>query len=504
MILTVGLAVPCVVRARAAGTGFSESTKLPAAERFEEPKQDEDEEASEPKQDEGAGEPSPDEESSQEVEDDPGSRSAPPDPTNEATESASFVDLFHGSILLRYRARWTKDTSDQDLHSRLWLDVGDADRHPVTLHVLARGTADLDGSRDREGFFVFDDITDTFDEPVNGRLYDAYLDFHRLPLFEMARLGRQVIYDTPEVAYLDGARLETGDFDFLDSRAGGYAGVPVHLYESSPSGDLTYGAFAQARPWTGARIRTDWMHVDDEDGELFSRHRDDLVGFGVWQSLFEHVQLHGFYSLLEGESRDLSFRGTYYHPGWKLHLQTRYYELLQTQRDHSIDFDPFFAQMFEYHPFRQLTVLVSQGLGDHFTAEVGFDLRRVRRDGDIGRFNRDFERYHITGILRDILEEGLSISATGEVWDSVGRDVVTVGADLSYHLESTFKASLGTYYSYFKYDVLTGQEREDVRTYYGRLDYDVTGSVTAEVLYQLEDDDFDRYHEVRLGVRWSF
>lgn len=408
----------------------------------------------------------------------------------------------HGFLSARYDARFTPDDSDQDLFQMLSVDLGDPDRHRITGHFLGRLTEDLDGNTDRGRFYVFDNVTDTYKSNANGRLYHAYLDIHRLPVLEKIRLGRQLLYDTPAFAAFDGGLLETRELWDLKLQLGGYGGVPVHLFESSPEGDVLAGVYAQARPWKGGRARFDWMRARDR--ATLGVNSDDLFGAALWQNLGEYLQLHGQYTFLEERSRDVQVRGTFQQPDWDFKIQGSYYELLEPQRDLALEFDPFFSVAFDQFPYRQTRWLASKGLGEHFLIEGGFDLRRLRNPGDEGSFNRDFERYFITPSVRDFPLKGLSASLTGELWESRGRDLWSAGADLSYQFNDRLKASIGTYYSLYKYDYFANREWDHVQTYYFKISTKWTRNLKTDLDYEYEDDEFDEYHHLRLGLIWSF
>jgi hypothetical protein len=93
---------------------------------------------------------------------------------------------------------------------------------------------------------------------------------------------------------------------------------------------------------------------------------------------------------------------------------------------------------------------------------------------------------------------------TADLWDDDDRDINTFGADLSYESQKKWKAAVGTYYSLYKYVFLELDEREDVRTYYFRTNYDLSKGAELELLYELENDDLDTYNTLRLGARWRF
>ena len=424
-----------------------------------------------------------------------------PDP-----ESGADSIPVRGSFSTRYRLRWTGSDSDQDLFSVLNLEIGDPGRQAVTGYVLARGSADLDGNRENDGFFVFDGIDDTFDTAVNGRLYYAYVDYHRLEGFDIVRFGRQNIVETPEVAYFDGIRLQTAPYGDLDLRFGAYGGLSTHIYESSNDGDYLVGSYAEARPLEGARARLDWMFARDDERFSTSESTNDnhLLSIGWWQQVAEGVQLHGAYSWLEDSPRDLLLRGDVYDADSDLRFRASYFRLLTTQRDLALEFDPFYALLLEQEPYNQVDALVSKGFGDHFGIDVGITARQLDDDGDVGPNNREFERYYVTPSVYDVLLDGLTASVTFDKWDDSDNDIETWGFDVSQKLDERWTASAGTFYSLYKFDIGTASEREDVRTYYIRFDWDVRDDLRLDVDYQYEEDDFEEYSTLRLGAAWSF
>jgi hypothetical protein len=419
------------------------------------------------------------------------------EPASVAPEPAALI---RGSLASRYWLRWTGDDTDHDLYETLSLDIGDAKRHPVTGYFLGRLSFDLDGGEAPSSPFY--SLADTYDHSSNGRVYDAYADLHTLAAFSRLRAGRQTIQDTPEVAFFDGILAETAPIGGAALQLGAYGGVPTHLYESSSDGDWIAGAYGLARPWTGARLRLEWMHLEDE--ALLGGFEDDLVAAGYWQTVAERLQLEAQYSQIEDDARDARARAAWSDIGSALALQASYYQLLRTQSARALELDPFFGSLQEYFPFWQLGLLGSKALGEHFDLQVSADFRRVRDNADIGEFNRDYERWYATAIVHDVLLEGLAVSLTADVWRSDGQDVESWGADITQTIAERWAASAGTYYSLYKYDLFQSAERDDVRTWYLKLARKRAGAVTFDVAYELEDNDFDDYHSLRLGMTWRF
>lgn len=429
----------------------------------------------------------------------------PPETTAEAgayestTSSPSWV---HGSLGVRYRGRTNGEDGDNDLRGVLALDVVDPAGTGVAAHVLARVDSDLDGS----GSGPFGDLSDTYDGSVVPKLYLAFVD---VPLDAqpeespgILRIGRQSDPLLPEVLRLDGVSYLSRPLGKDEIELGAYAGVPVHLYESSNEGDLAFGTSVEGRFWSGGLARLDWMHLEDEG--VLGAGKDDLLALGVWQRLPEHWRFEGEYSHLEGDPRDLRLRALYDDVDSGTIVRAGYYRLLETQRANVTELDPFFEQLLEYSPFHQMTLNVSRAFGEYTTVDVGFDVRRVADSGDVGEFNRDWERYYATSTLSDLWRKGLALTLIIDRWNDEQRDTSSFGVDLAYASEQHWNAAIGTYYSLYKYDLLQFDERDDVRTYYLRAGRDVSANLACDLLYELENDDLDVYQTLRLGVLWRF
>jgi len=407
-----------------------------------------------------------------------------------------------GSLSLRYRLRWTGSESDQDLYGVLSFDAGDAATDVVTAHVMVRGSADLDGDQDPDEYNPFVSIEDSFDHAINGRLYYAYLDIHRIDGLGLLRLGRQVILETPFPAYVDGARIESEDLTDARIRLGAYGGIPTHLYESSAEGDLILGAYGEARPWRGGKARLDAMYVEDD--ATLGDYENALYGLALWQNFAGKLELHGRYTFLEGDSRDLLVRATYSEPEWDLQVRASYFGLLKRQGNLALEFDPYTTSLFEYEPYNQVSLFASKGLGENLVVDAGVDARQLADDDDESTYNHEFERYFVTPTVSDVLIDGLSVSLTGEYWNAHDDVMATYGLDVTQRFDDHFKASAGTYYSLFKYDWEQGHERDDVYTYYVRLDYRWSRAWSVNATYEYEDADFDDFSTVKVGALWSF
>ncbi|MEO6593964.1 MAG: hypothetical protein ABIP94_04350 [Planctomycetota bacterium] len=201
----------------------------------------------------------------------PGGPTITPPAQDRATPIEPVAVPWSGTLSTRYRARHGSGSSDQDLVARLSLDIGRAERDPVTFHLSARGFGDLDG-RHRDD--AFSGLDHSFGDDVNLRHYTAYFDVHSLPHVDVARLGRQDLDETP--VSFDGLRIDSERVGRSGAWLSAYGGVPVHQFEASSRGDSVYGVAGGFKPWADARVRLDWMQLRDDF--LATARRDDLLG----------------------------------------------------------------------------------------------------------------------------------------------------------------------------------------------------------------------------------
>lgn len=426
----------------------------------------------------------------------PGPRPNEPEPAHREPPAESALPL-SGTLAARYRARHGGGADDQDLTARLSLDVGRSEHDAFTFHVAARGFADLDG---RSSDSTFAGLDQSFGDDVHGYLYRAHLDAHRLPGVELARLGRQDLDETPTPVSFDGLRADSERIGPHRVWLSAYGGVPVHQFAASRSGDGVFGAAVGGNPWTGARVRLDWMDLRDEFLAL-DRH-DTLLGARWWQNVGE-VQLHGLHTWRDGQPRDLQVgaRGQIAEP---VQFTCDYRELLRTQRAEVTELDPFFAIGLEYVPYRQVEASLSADVDDHVEIGVGTEIRRLSDGNDEREFNREFEHYHADLTLTDLGLDGLSLSISGNLWQSTGEAFRAIAGDLEYRPDRDLRITLGSAYDLFRYDAFDDRERVHVRSWHLRVDRRVAASLRVDGGYEYERDDDDEFHLFRLGVTWTF
>jgi hypothetical protein len=422
----------------------------------------------------------------------------PPGGSAAADREAPGPFAVRGSLSTRYRLRAVGSETDQEATALLSLAAGEAGRDPFSLHLAGRGYADLDGAESSR----LRGIEDSYGDALTGRLYQAHLDLHVVPGLAVARAGRQTVDDAPVHLHLDGARLETAPLGSANVWASAYVGLPVHLFESSRSGDFVAGFAAGAVPWAQGRLRVDWLHL--EDRLRTGTRQDDLLGLGLWQGLGSGSTLHLGHTRLGSDARDVTVRLHTDFGACGLRARVAWYQLLETQRALVTELDPFFEALLEYEPYHQLSFGIDQDLGDHFGLTAGAEVRRLRDRQDDRPFNREFERWYAGPTARGLFGGALAASLTAELWHTEGERIETLAADVEWGLAETTTLGAGTSYVLYKLDLLSGVERDHVRTYAVRLTHRLGKALRFDLRYEIEDADLAGFQTFTAGMTWKF
>jgi hypothetical protein len=360
---------------------------------------------------------------------------------------------------------------------------------------------DLDGSPDEGDDFAFYSLSDTYDGRVTGRVNHAYVDAHRIDGFDVVRVGRQLVYDTPETLHFDGVRAESEPKGERAWRFGGYGGVPTLPYESSRAGDYVVGVFAEAAPTAKTTLRADWMHI--QDGDQLGDDTDDLLQLsGRWRP-DPRLTLEASHSRLARDPRDFRVGARAFDAESDFALEASYYELLETQGELAVPLDPFFATLLSLDPYREAGLTAAKGLGDGWFVQGGAQARRLVDEADDAPNNREWTRGFVTTSSEELLPADVSLALTGEVWTGDGDRFETWGVDLARTFDGGWSASAGSYYSLYKYSFYLGEEQEDVRTWYAGVRRRLSDTLSWRARYELERNDLDDYHTLRVGVTWE-
>ena len=136
--------------------------------------------------------------------------------------------------------------------------------------------------------------------------------------------------------------------------------------------------------------------------------------------------------------------------------------------------------------------------------ELGGGTRQLLDEDDEGPFNREFSRVYLTVHGVDLPVKKLSVSLTGEAWLTEEDDVYSAGGEVTWRPDTRWKASTGYYYSLFKIDRITLEERERVQTTFVRLRGPLVGPLSFRGSYEAEWDGGPVYHVIETAVRLGF
>lgn len=429
------------------------------------------------------------------------------EPKQQKKDSKFPID---GYIKVKYRIRWTDDFSpfssdntDQDIYEYLNIDFGDESRNRVTAHLYGRATQDLDGARDVKGFYIFDSITDTYKSSLNLRLYHAYIDINSFWIFSKMRVGRQYLYDTPEILYIDGGLVETKSIEKAGNLTFGiYGGLPTHLFESSVEGDVIFGLYSTWQFLPSNKMRVDWTYIRDVN--FLGLNNNNLFGISFWQTIAKQYHIYLQSTILDSRWRDITIKGTYNNPDKNFWVSGYFKRLNETQKQLSIQFDPYFVVAQELFPYNQYQIDLYKGLGEHISISSGIMIRDLQDENKSNRFNREFRRFYITPAYH-IKKPIMDISLILEWWDGAGtEDIKTAGLDITTTCSKKLKISIGTYYSLYKYDYYLDIERQNVRTYYLKAKYQLKDNIKIDGRFELENTQSLNIYTFDLGVRYDF
>jgi hypothetical protein len=424
-----------------------------------------------------------------------------PPPATPPTVAASpdWLESLHGALRTRYRARWTGDLNDSDLFSYLNLRTGDPDKDIFSASASGRFAADLDGERNVAGFYPFDSLSDTYRSGSTAQLYTGYLDItHPLPGIRI-RAGRQTLEELPEAIPMDGGRISCELSAKLDAIA--FGGRPVNPFESSPQGDWMFGGWLEGRPWERARARLEYLHLEDEN--LFGLFRDDLVGLTLEQGTGP-LLLYERTTFLESESRDATARITGTFPEADLIVDVQAYYLFKQQQALSYGIDQFTVFLLPLEPYLQLSLRASKSFSTRFSLEAAFSFRRLEDSDAEGAYNHEFARWSVTGHAHDWPSERLSVSVTGDFWQSHDDDFWTAGGSVAWRILDELQADVTSAYSLYTIDTFTGAERDRVRSVSGGFRWKAKPHMSVDGRLTLESNDIDRFNTFDVGVRYAF
>lgn len=424
----------------------------------------------------------------------------------EQTPSAGYE--VSGSLSLSYRARIKGGRNDEDLYGYLSLSGGTSGVDDVTFHIFGRGTLDLDGDEDRSNLFT--SLNDIGRDPLNLKLYEAYVSLEggAAPSFlgiRRIQVGRQNV--VARFSYLvDGARIEFEPVEGLGNmRIALFGGVPEYLYESNRSGDWLVGADVRFRPFDRTDVSLRYTHIEDGDSFVDGGSlQDDYGSVTIRQGFSDNVFLSATWNSLDGNTRDATLRLDWNVPDADLSIRASYRFQNDIEKEFTTVFDSYVGVLGKSFAYGQFNLEISKLLGEHFAVDGGFTVRQLIDDAKDSPFNREFFRGWLTLSSIKWPTNCLSLSLTGEYWDGDDDKTASAGFEAIWRPCDPLRFTVGSYYSLYKYDLFTVDERQDATTLYLKIRWKLPEDLRFDGRYEYETGDEGTFHSILLGLTWSF
>lgn len=420
----------------------------------------------------------------------------------------------HGDVSLRYRVKTTDGEMDHDFYGDLRLEVDDIVPDKVFFSLYGRGIYDAGGGQEEDDNRAdfFRDIYDSYETAVQGRLYHAHLtlDDYVLPN-SLFRIGRQTVYIDQSYDF-DGAFGEVRLHDVFKISA--FGGASAFHFKGPRGGDWLVGTGMELTPIRETKINLDYVYMQEYAG-LDDGRKDYEVILRLRQRVWKELFLLGQLSVLNDEVRDVSLKATWHIPQYEVRVKLGFYALVNEISDVNSSISRFFGA---YQPYQQYQAEISKLFGEHFSLSAGYTGRVLDHSRDEGLYNREFHRFHATAAAEDWPIENLEGSVSVQSWvtnrdgrNETAKDNHRVGidAEVSYRLlERKLKATVGTFYELYEYEVniVTQQfeERVGVTGVYTKLDYQATDVWSCFGEFEWEYDELRDFYLVELGVRAKF
>lgn len=412
--------------------------------------------------------------------------------------------VIEGRAEVAYDADFAPESSaaDHDLIQSIELDIYGKENDHYLFTFFGEMREDLDGSPGGKEFDMYRSVDDSFNRPVQGYVYDAYLDVMDYSVLNILRLGRQ--YGPKEQdAHFDGAALDLG---FFRDRIGVfvYGGLPVHFFEEEGGGNFMDGLAGGGLDLSlhpTSRIVAEFQYVRDRN--IFETLEDRTTQLSIYQSVISSLETYGSIRIVDEGVKDYSLQLSGDFENEQLTFHLRFYHLVRTDKNRTIEHSPYDGFLGSLYPHQQFDVGFFKGFGDHVGISAGGTYRYLLDGRQESIFNHSFMTEYITLELYDVWTPGLGFSFSMYDWSTfAAREdrVTSVGGDVSYERSKVVRARAGSFYNYYKTNYYRDlEEKTDVTTVFLDLRAWIWGDLSFSAKYEVEI-----FSEVVHGVYASF
>ncbi|HSA60485.1 MAG TPA: NrfD/PsrC family molybdoenzyme membrane anchor subunit [bacterium] len=427
-----------------------------------------------------------------------------------AGSTAEAKTPFHisGWIMQDYHWKTTGAFSDHLAETLVTLNFGDPVINRFSGSIQGGVIVDLNK---QDSGSPYRSIYDTFGSHAIGRFYYGYLDVNKVGLFSNIRAGRQHLYEL-EGLHFDGLSVETKPYaGFVVSAFGG---VPVHLYENQfgfDPGDWTAGGALQWTPIARLRFRFSGVHLRDKVSafRIFQGNLDDtLFGGAAWLNITPNWELYSRVTAFTDQLRDLDFGSSTSFPKQDLKLTVTAHRLLEAYDFRVNELDPFsFAGT--YQPYTEAMAQIYKGFGKKFGLVVGGGMRLLDHNQVASAFNHGFAKAYGSFTTRGFLAKGLSSTLTADYYRGRDNTLKNNYFGLSFSVNQEFMkkrlvVGAGTAFYLYRFNLFTGDESSDVRTYFGEIEGRIRKDLKLKAGYEFEKNRINGFHSGRVRLVWDF
>ncbi|MDH5561777.1 MAG: hypothetical protein OEY59_13090, partial [Deltaproteobacteria bacterium] len=315
-------------------------------------------------------------------------------PGDKKVPSADSELLIDGDISFRLTHKTAKyqdqSASDQDVYSKLRLDIFSGRHNDYEFHFLGAFRKDLDENQDQTGFYPFENIVDTRKDQLH-QVFEAHLDLKWLSSFSLIRLGRQA-GNRGEWIYFDGAYF---NWDLAEPvKLIFYGGSAVHFFEKNPGDDYLAGLGLDYHPFNHTAVNFDYLTVKDQRQNPVNEgdQKDNLFSVNLNQRFSPLTK--GLVKLrwVNGEQRDLKIRAITQELPLGFELNFNYFRQFLSQSALSSETALFYDILGVSNPYQAFDFKLRQVFDKDCALDLGFYRRSLLRAEDESAFNRNFQK----------------------------------------------------------------------------------------------------------------
>ncbi len=396
---------------------------------------------------------------------------------------------------------------DSDLFQDLQLSITMPRNNIAGFHFLGSLREDLDGGSSQINFFPFEDIGDTRTTPVFGSVYEAYFDINYiLPFLKQIRIGRQS-GERDAAVFFDGLALdmELSQQFFLTF----YGGLAFHFFEIDYTwgSDMLGGAGIDYRPLSSTIFSLDYLFVKDEQSITSTVNGyDHLFTVKFKQNSFSFLRPVIKVRFLNLSFQDLLVNIVSTFPEIDLEVNTRQILRASVSDGYSNELAPYNPVLGSFNPYYSFDGKVRKIFRENLAVDLGVLARSLLGSQNSTAFNREFSRFYTAFEITDLMNTGVFLSVTGEIWLRGNDEYYSGGLDFGY----TFRRmkygdiSFGTYFSLYKYAYYPNpEEREMVQTFYTKARIPLWDNLSLNYSYEFEAG-IEPYHTLKIGTRYEY